>query len=302
VPAAGTRARPAAQKPSVKAVAFSTGRVLALLADPVERLLIDERLSASGEFEVEIVAELEHAIEAAPRYFDAAVVDVRAITVDSAASIGRLIESLDGRPLIVIGDADDPASATSALDAGAHAFVPRALLGSNELLHAIRRAVALDSSRRDLDRLAFTDPLTGLLNRRGFNVIAARALEASERLGSTFTLLFFDIDDLEQINAGYGHSTPAAALREAAGVLASAIRPMDVAERGGDNEVCIALTGGSPPAITVSQRLGRAFDERNRSSEGYLLSLTLGVTEADEWRHPTLDHLVTEAAARMLAA
>ena len=154
----------------------------------------------------------------------------------------------------------------------------------------------------ELDRLAFADPLTGLLNRRGFQLLGSRALEAAERLGSTFTLLFLDIDDLEEINTAFGHSAGDAALQETARVLQRAAPAMDIVARVGDDEFCIALTDGSAPATTMAQRLGRAFDEANESRNGYLLSLTLGVVDSAEWRNPTLDHLVTEAAARMLTS
>lgn len=312
-PAASSPAEPRAAKPrrqpsttpaqrEPRTIAFSTGRVLALLDDPVERLLVDERLSASGEFEVQVVPELKHAVASASRHFDAVVVDLRCIVLEHPAAVRQLVDAIGDTPLIVLGDAEDVDTATAALDAGVEAFVSKALLGSDALLLAVRRSVASDERRLELDRLAFVDPLTGLLNLRGFKAIGARALDAAERLGSTFTMLFLDIDDLEQINAAYGHSVGDEALRETARVLRDSVRAMDIVARIGDDEFCIALTDGSPPAATVAQRLGRAFDEGNRSRNGYLLALSLGVTASDEWRNPTLDQLLAEAEARMLTA
>ncbi len=246
--------------------------------------------------------ELKHAVASASRHFDAAVIDLRCMVNEAPAAVRQLVAAIGDTPVVVVGQSEDQARAVEALDAGAEDFVPRAMLGSDALLHAVRRGVARDERRLELDRLAFTDPLTGLLNQRGFKVIGARALDASERLGSAFTVLFLDIDNLEQINAAYGHSIGDEALRETAEVLRRNVRAMDVIARVGDDEFCVALTDGSAPAPTVAQRLGRAFDERNESREGYMLSLTLGVTDSDEWRNPTLDHLLSEAAARMLTA
>ena len=295
----GAKTEPARES---TAISFSTGRVLALLGDPVERLLVDERLSVSGEFDVQVVPELKHAVASASRHFDAVVVDLRCLANERPEAVDQLVEAIGETPIVVLGDSEDAESASEALNAGAEDFVPRALLGSDALLHGVRRSVARDERRLELDRLAFTDPLTGLLNRRGFQLIGARALDAAERLGSTFTLLFLDIDDLEQINAAFGHSRGDAALCETARVLRENVRAMDIVARVGDDEFCIALTDGSAPAATVAQRLGRAFDEGNQTRNSYLLSLTLGVTDSDEWRNPTLDHLVTEAAARMLTS
>ena len=298
-----SRAKPAASSAREdRTIAFSTGRILALLGDPVERLLVDERLSASGEFDVQVVPQLKHAVASASRHFDAIVLDLKCVATEPPEEIRRLVDVIGETPLIVLGESEDRASADEALAAGAEDFVPRALLGSDALLHAVRRGVARDTRRLELDRLAFTDPLTGLLNRRGFKVIGGRALDAAERLGSTFTILFFDVDSLEQINAAYGHSMGDAALCETARMLGESVRAMDIVARVGEDEFCVALTDGSPPATTVAQRLGRAFDEANESRNAYLLSLTLGVTDSDEWRHPTLDQLLSEAASRMLTA
>ena len=278
------------------------GYVLALLDDPVERLLVDERLSTTGELDVRVVGELKDAVAAATRPFDAVVVDLACVAGEPPILVDDLLEAVEDTPIVVVGEGHDVTEAAAALDAGVEAFVPRASLEADALLLAVRRCVARDERRLALDRLAYTDPLTGLLNNRGFLAIASRALEAAERLGSRVTLLYLDVDDLEQINAAYGYSGGDAALRETATLLRDSVRTTDIVARVGDDEFCIALTDGSPPAREVAHALGRAFDERNSSRETYLLSLTLGVAESDEWRTPTLTDLVVEAQSRLSAA
>ena len=85
-------------------VSFSTGRVLALLADPLERLLIDERLSASGEFDVEVAPELRSAVDMASRHFDVAVVDLKCLTIETPTAVRLFVEAIDDTPVVVLGD------------------------------------------------------------------------------------------------------------------------------------------------------------------------------------------------------
>lgn len=85
--------------------------------------------------------------------------------------------------------------------------------------------------RRALDQAARTDPLTGLLNRRGF----AEALGARLAAGASGTLAYIDLDGLKPLNDVFGHAAGDAALRAMATRLRSATRPGDaVARLGGD--------------------------------------------------------------------
>ena len=134
--------------PESRVVAFSTGRILAVLGDPVERLLVDERLSASGEFDVQVVPQLKHAVASASRHFDAIVLDLKCIAWEPPEAIRQLVEAIGDTPLVVLGESEDRASANEALAAGAEDFVPRALLGSDALLLAVRRGMARDRCSR----------------------------------------------------------------------------------------------------------------------------------------------------------
>jgi diguanylate cyclase (GGDEF)-like protein len=294
---------PPATRPHGVSVPMSIGRALAISNDPLDRLVLDERLSTSGEFEVEVVEDLAAGLDAVrQRHFDAIALDVSSAAGPNTATLGDLLDTAQESAIVVIGDSGDPAIGLKAIDAGAHEYVPRVQLATDAVLKAARRAVARNGRRVELDRLANTDALTGLLNRRGFDELGGRALEAAERLGSPFTLLLLGIDDLEQINYGFGHSHGDDTLRDTARVILACIRTTDIAARIGGDQFCVALTDRSPPPETVAARLGRKFDQRNEHRDGGLLSLTLGVSHSEDWSGPELWNIVDEANSRMIAA
>ena len=78
----------------------------------------------------------------------------------------------------------------------------------------VARAAALDLERTiqeqerrivELERLVVTDPLTGLLNRRGFDDVLRRTISASKRYNETGVLACVDLDGFKGVNDAYGH-------------------------------------------------------------------------------------------------
>jgi PleD family two-component response regulator len=242
---------------------MSIGRALAISNDPLDRLLLDERLSTSGEFEVEVVEDLAAGLDAVrQRHFDAIALDVSSTAEPNTATLGDLLDTAQESAIVVIGDSGDPVIGLKAIDAGAHEYVPRVQLATDAVLKAARRAVARNGRRVELDRLANTDALTGLLNRRGFDELGGRALEAAERLGSPFTLLLLDIDGLEPINYGFGHSHGDDTLRETARViLAAYARPTSQLE-----SAAMSSASRSPTARRRQKRSQRGSGESSTSA------------------------------------
>jgi diguanylate cyclase (GGDEF)-like protein len=111
-----------------------------------------------------------------------------------------------------------------------------------------------------LERLqgeARTDPLTGLLNRRGFDELATRELVHAGRDGRPIALAIFDIDHFKQINDEHGHVVGDRALVHIARLLAGESRGIDVAARLGGEEFAVLMPG--------SDRAGaEAFADRVR--------------------------------------
>jgi diguanylate cyclase (GGDEF)-like protein len=100
--------------------------------------------------------------------------------------------------------------------------------------------------------LAIGDELTGLSNRRGFEMLGERLLRASRRLGLPLSIVYADLDNMKPINDTYGHDAGDQALIEIADVLSSTLRASDLVARLGGDEFCALLVGNAAEAATRS--------------------------------------------------
>jgi diguanylate cyclase (GGDEF)-like protein len=143
-----------------------------------------------------------------------------------------------------------------------------ALMGSRTRLR--------ERSRRELEQAVITDPLTGLLNRRGL-----RALVGSSAIGSEgYALVMCDIDNFKRINDCHGHDVGDAVLAATARALQAELRPEDSAARWGGEEFLIVLgICGIAHATIVAERLRQAVSACRLEGvpEDVPISISLGV-------------------------
>jgi diguanylate cyclase (GGDEF)-like protein len=103
-----------------------------------------------------------------------------------------------------------------------------------ELAAARRQMVVLEAR-------AHTDPLTDILNRRGFERELARSLAYVKRHGTSAALLYIDLDNLKRINDRHGHAAGDAMLKAVVMVLGRHVRASDVVARLGGDEFAVLL-------------------------------------------------------------
>jgi diguanylate cyclase (GGDEF)-like protein len=96
-----------------------------------------------------------------------------------------------------------------------------------------------DTLIRDKEKLAATDLLTGIMNRRSFLEVAAREIIRADRYETHFTLIYIDIDHFKQINDNYGHATGDQVLVRFVQVLKKYLREADLLARWGGEEFMI---------------------------------------------------------------
>lgn len=114
---------------------------------------------------------------------------------------------------------------------------------------------ALEATQRELEKLARTDPLTGLANRRQFEERLALALTRLRRHGLPVALLYLDIDHFKQINDRHGHGGGDEVLRALAQRLSACVRGGDlVARLGGDEFVVLVEDAALPEAAEAIAR------------------------------------------------
>ncbi|HEY5316555.1 MAG TPA: diguanylate cyclase [Solirubrobacteraceae bacterium] len=129
-----------------------------------------------------------------------------------------------------------------------------ALLVTAVLIWTMRaRAESLIAKLYDAAR---TDPLTGLLNRRGFRELLDLELERARRSDLAMTVVAGDVDHFKEVNDRAGHQVGDAALQRIARVLESAKRRIDVVSRVGGEEFALILPDTDPGgALLLAERL-----------------------------------------------
>jgi diguanylate cyclase (GGDEF)-like protein len=183
----------------------------------------------------------------------------------------------------------DEAAVSEALDSGADDFIAKPP-SPRELRSRLRAAERIANLQSELMELAFTDPLTGVLNRRGFfEAVTPIVSDASV----AFSAMLLDLDFLKEINDLYGHDTGDVAIRTLAGVLRE---KAGVAGRMGGDEFALLLPAHClKDAADLGEAIRRQFSAaRLRTRDGSVsLSCSIGVAELTAGKG--LDHLLAQA-------
>jgi len=136
----------------------------------------------------------------------------------------------------------------------------------------------------EMRKLATTDPLTGLANRRQFFTLAEAEVSRARRYGGPLGLIMGDIDRFKRINDTRGHPAGDAVLMAVALSLASEARPNDLVARLGGEEFAVLLPGADADAtLAAAERLRIKVEALAVSWEGKRIPVTIsmGCTSAD---------------------
>ncbi len=156
-------------------------------------------------------------------------------------------------------------------------------------------SLALKRSNQELASLAISDPLTGIMNRRGFMENAERLLSMEERNKQTCCLLVLDIDFFKKINDQYGHPVGDFCLIEFTEIIQSCCRLHDLVARIGGEEFIILLSDcgldhAREKASYIIKRV-REYDFKPNGIDGMInLTVSIGLAEIkgnliQAWQH-----------------
>jgi len=161
------------------------------------------------------------------------------------------------------------------------------------------RLAAMVAERSEwFERMAHTDPLTGLANQRTFARVLELELARAGRQGSEVSVAIFDVDDFAAMNAEQGHQTGDDILRSVAAVLAESVRLVDTVARYGGDEFVVVAPGAA--GALVAQRVLSSIGALAPVG-GHAVTVSAGVA-----RFPTdgttADDLVSAADAALVRA
>lgn len=189
---------------------------------------------------------------------DLILLDVQMPRMDGFAVCRSIKTSgeLDDIPIIFVTAESDEDFEVRCFDAGAADFIHKPV--SRPILRArvqtqLRLKQALDTVRR----MALSDALTGLTNRRAFDGLLSREFRQAQRDGTPLGMLMVDVDRFKDYNDCYGHAAGDACLAAVAHALQDGLlRPYDTVARYGGEEFAVLLPGiGADGMRVVAERL-----------------------------------------------
>jgi diguanylate cyclase (GGDEF)-like protein len=147
-----------------------------------------------------------------------------------------------------------------------------------------------DLQRHELGRVSRSDPLTGCLNRRGFEERFAGELSRAARADGMLAIVLLDLDDFKHVNDEHGHAFGDALLCWVVETMGTVVRPSDAIGRlGGDEFAVLALGAGSAEATLLAERLGAALAARAPVSFGVATYPQDGVDRDGLHQHADLE-------------
>jgi diguanylate cyclase (GGDEF)-like protein len=131
---------------------------------------------------------------------------------------------------------------------------------------------------RELERMATTDFLTGVSNRRDFDKVIQDEWRRMKRYQSHFALLLLDLDHFKRVNDRFGHQAGDEVLKRVAEALQNEVRAEDVVARyGGEEFAVIALGASAEKARDLGERLRKRVQAASWPAGIEGLTITIGV-------------------------
>jgi diguanylate cyclase (GGDEF)-like protein len=220
---------------------------------------------------------------------DAILLDVEMPVMGGFETLAELKADpeLEDIPVVFLTARDSAEDVVEALELGAHDYL-RKPFESAELTARVRAAVRvktlqdeLRERNAELERIARTDALTGLWNRRHLEEHLGAVSSAARRQESPYTVLMIDIDHFKRVNDEKGHAAGDAVLREVGARLRSGIRAEDqIARWGGEEFLAVLPSTGLDGAMVIAERLRRSVDLAPFPVAETLLEITVSIGAA----------------------
>lgn len=141
--------------------------------------------------------------------------------------------------------------------------------------------MAKEKADQQVLQMTITDPLTKILNRRGFEEVLQRSAAMAARKGQSFSLLLLDVDYFKSINDQYGHATGDGVLETIAHLCRDLLRQGDWVGRWGGDEFAVLLQDSDgQQAKVAAERILHAIRDYYRSRVDSKVAVTISVGAA----------------------
>lgn len=226
--------------------------------------------------------------------------------MDGPELVRRLRRLGDGRLfyLILLTSKGQKDELVEAMDAGADDFI-RKPFEQGELRTRVRAGQRIIELTEKLERQAMTDPLTGLLNRRGLHdALGADHAQRDCTAGRGLGFIVADLDHFKRVNDQYGHAAGDSILQQAAWRLRAAFEPEGIVVRMGGEEFWILLRDCSPEQLPIRTEAARARiasdpfqlpDEVTSPEQSLHLTASFGYSYAPSLDEHRLEHFFGRA-------
>ncbi|MCG3111869.1 MAG: diguanylate cyclase [Candidatus Manganitrophus sp. SB1] len=196
-------------------------------------------------------------------------------------------------PIIILTARTDVKERVAGLEDGANDYVTKpcddselkaridAVLREKTLRDQLeKKNTEYEELMRKFERMAITDPVTGLFNRRRFEEMLAQEFERYRRYGTPFTCLMIDVDHFKRINDTYGHDVGDLVLKETAQTIQAQIRGVDMVSRYGGDEFAVLLSQQKgEEAVKAAGRILRHVKQLRfkEMKKGEKITLSIGI-------------------------
>lgn len=158
-----------------------------------------------------------------------------------------------------------------------------------------------ETTRAEFEKLAATDPLTGVLNRRMLEQLAHNHIAHATRHREDLSVLLLDADHFKDINDAHGHDVGDHVLQSVVRVVQKQLRPGDLIGRLGGEEFAVILSEtGAPEALGVAERLRSAVARLDLYASGSPLALSVSIGVATLGDHGQDLHELLRRADRAM--
>ena len=165
------------------------------------------------------------------------------------------------------------------------------------VLENARVQATLHSFLDKLEEMYIRDPLTSLLNRRGFFKFAQKAFDDSRAKGREFIMISIDLDKLKMINDSYGHDGGDFAIRSMAKAISeSSEGRLFTARFGGDEYIAAGISPYENYDKEYLMRLDKCLDRINaESGKPYQVRGSIGIYKAVPTENDVMDEFIKQA-------